>query len=98
MSDSTALNWLPVTVCDALAGGAVLATCKARHRHQEFLSFLRKIDKAVPADLDVHCIVDNYSAHKHPKVKAWLEARPGDICISYRRTVRGLIGSNASSR
>jgi putative transposase len=56
--------------------GAVLATCKPRHRHQEFLSFLREIDKAVPADLDVHCFVDNYSAHKHPKVKAWLAARP----------------------
>ncbi|MCQ4677929.1 IS630-like element ISRso5 family transposase [Ralstonia pseudosolanacearum] len=56
--------------------GAVLAECKPRHRHQEFLAFLRSIDKAVPADLDVHCIVDNYSSHKHPKVKAWLAARP----------------------
>ena len=56
--------------------GAVLAECKPRHRHQEFLAFLRSIDKAVPAELDVHCIVDNYSAHKHPKVKAWLVARP----------------------
>jgi putative transposase len=56
--------------------GTVLAQCKARHRHQEFLAFLRSIDKAVPAELDVHCIVDNYSSHKHPKVKAWLAARP----------------------
>ncbi|MNT11034.1 Integrase core domain protein [compost metagenome] len=56
--------------------GAVLAECKPRHRHQEFLAFLRSIDKAVPAELDVHCIVDNYSSHKHPKVKAWLAARP----------------------
>jgi len=56
--------------------GAVLSTCKARHRHQEFLSFLREIDKAVPADLEIHAIVDNYSTHKHPKVKAWLAARP----------------------
>jgi putative transposase len=56
--------------------GAVLAECKPRHRHQEFLAFLRSIDKAVPAQLDVHCIVDNYSAHKHPKVKSWLAARP----------------------
>ena len=37
--------------------------CKPRHRHQEFLSFLREIDKAVPAELDVHCIVDNYGSH-----------------------------------
>jgi putative transposase len=56
--------------------GAVLATCKPRHRHQELLSFLREIDKAVPAELDVHCIADNYGTHNHPKVKAWLAARP----------------------
>ena len=56
--------------------GAVLASCKPRHRHQEFLSFLREIDKAVPAELDVHCIVDNYATHSHPKVKVWLASRP----------------------
>lgn len=56
--------------------GAVLATCKPRHRHQEFLSFLREIDKAVPTDLDVHCIADNYGTHNHPKIKAWLASRP----------------------
>jgi putative transposase len=56
--------------------GAVLTDCKPRHRHQEFLSFLRAIDKAVPAELDIHCVVDNYSTHKHAKVKAWLAARP----------------------
>lgn len=56
--------------------GAVLATCKPRHRHQEFLSFLRQIDHAVPAELDIHCIADNYASHKHPAVKAWLAARP----------------------
>src|SRR6476620_5540566 len=56
--------------------GAVLAECKPRHRHQEFLSFLREIDKAVPAELNIHCIVDNYGTHKHPKVKAWLATRP----------------------
>ena len=56
--------------------GAVLAACKPRHRHQEFLSFLREIDQAVPAELDVHCIVDNYATHSHPKTKAWLASRP----------------------
>lgn len=56
--------------------GTVLAQCKPRHRHQEFLAFLRQIDKAVPAELDVHCIVDNYGSHKHPKVRAWLAERP----------------------
>jgi putative transposase len=56
--------------------GAVMATCKPRHRHQEFLAFLRQIDNAVPATLDVHCIVDNYATHSHPKVRAWLAGRP----------------------
>src|ERR1700741_4213061 len=56
--------------------GAVLATCKPRHRHQEFLSFLREIDQAVPLDLDIHCIADNYATHRHPKINAWLLARP----------------------
>ena len=56
--------------------GEVLASCKPRHRHQEFRAFLREIDKSVPLDLDIHCIVDNYATHNHPKVKAWLAARP----------------------
>jgi len=56
--------------------GAVLAECKPRHRHQEFVAFLRTIDQSVPAELDIHCIVDNYATHSHPKVRAWLAARP----------------------
>lgn len=56
--------------------GTVLTDCKPRHRHQEFLAFLRSIELNVPAQLDVHLIVDNYSAHKHPRVKAWLARRP----------------------
>lgn len=55
--------------------GTVLADCKPRHRHQEVLAFLRNIETAVPAGLDVHLIVDNYSTHKHAKVKAWLAKR-----------------------
>ena len=47
-----------------------------RHRHQEFLSFLRRNDKEVPKELDLHLIVDNYCTHKHAKVKAWLAQRP----------------------
>jgi len=56
--------------------GEVLASCKTRHRHQEFLSFLREIEAAVPSELDIHMVVDNYATHKHPKVKAWMAARP----------------------
>jgi putative transposase len=59
-----------------LLDGAVLAQCRSRHRDQEFLGFLRVIDQAVPADLDIHVILDNYATHKHPKVKAWLATRP----------------------
>jgi putative transposase len=56
--------------------GTVFTDCKPRHRHQEFLAFLRSIETAVPSGLDVHLIVDNYSTHKHAKVKAWLAKRP----------------------
>jgi transposase len=56
--------------------GAVIAECKPRHRHQEFLGFLRTIEANVPKNLDIHLIVDNYSTHKHARVKAWLAARP----------------------
>jgi putative transposase len=59
-----------------IANGQVLAQCRARHRHQEFLGFLKLIEANVPADLDAHLVVDNYAAHKHPKVRAWLAARP----------------------
>ena len=59
-----------------VATGRIFAQCKARHRHQEFLSFLRHINANVPPDLDVHLVVDNYSTHKHAKVKRWLAARP----------------------
>ena len=59
-----------------VATGEVLAQCKPRHRHQEFLAFLRHIDANVPETLDIHLIVDNYATHKHPKVKAWLARRP----------------------
>jgi len=59
-----------------LASGEVLTQCKRRHRHQEFLQFLRHIEASVPDDLEVHLIVDNYCTHKHAKVKRWLAARP----------------------
>jgi transposase len=52
--------------------GKVIANCMPRHRHQEWIKFLRQIDAETPQDLDLHLIVDNYSTHKHPRVKAWL--------------------------
>jgi transposase len=56
---------------DALEG-SVISMCDDRHRHQEWLKFLKAIDFVVPADRQIHMIVDNYATHKHPKVKRWL--------------------------
>jgi putative transposase len=59
-----------------VASGRVLTRCTPKHRHQEFLQFLKQIDASVPRDLDIHLVVDNYATHKHPKVRRWLAARP----------------------
>ena len=59
-----------------VANGKVITKCAARHRHQEFLQFLRHIDANVPADQDVHIIMDNYSTHKHEKLRAWFARNP----------------------
>ena len=59
-----------------VATGEVMTQCKSRHRHQEFLQFLRHIETNVPEDLDIHLVVDNYATHKHAKVKRWLARRP----------------------
>jgi putative transposase len=59
-----------------IASGAVIADCKPRHRHQEYLGFLKQIDTSVPATLDIHLILDNYATHKHPTVKRWLAMHP----------------------
>jgi putative transposase len=59
-----------------IATGTVFTECRPRHRHQEFLAFLRRLDECIPSGLDVHLIVDNYATHKHPKVRTWLAQRP----------------------
>ena len=59
-----------------LTHGKLIGQCKARHRHQEFISFLNHVDENVPADLDIHLILDNYGTHKHAKVRAWLARHP----------------------
>ncbi|NQU43091.1 IS630 family transposase [bacterium] len=53
--------------------GKVIASCMPRHRHQEWIKFLKQIDAETPKDLALHLIVDNYATHKHPKVTAWLK-------------------------
>jgi transposase len=55
-----------------VATGKVIGQCMRKHRHQEWLKFLRAIDRATPKGLDLHLIADNYATHKHPAVKAWL--------------------------
>jgi transposase len=56
--------------------GTVIGRCMQRHRHQEFIRFLNAVEAEVSADKFVHAIVDNYAAHKHPKVMQWLSRHP----------------------
>src|SRR5712671_6669828 len=59
-----------------VATGQVIGQCMKRHRHQEWLRFLRTIDRRTPKALDLHLIADNYAAHKYPKVQKWLARHP----------------------
>jgi transposase len=56
--------------------GKVLSKCMRRHRHQEWIKFLKLIDQQTPAALELHLIADNYATHKHPKVQSWLKRHP----------------------
>jgi transposase len=56
--------------------GRVVGQCFERHRHQEFLRFLRRLDQEFPAPTPLHLVMDNYGTHSHPKVKAWLQRHP----------------------
>jgi putative transposase len=81
-----------------ISTGEVLAQCKRRHRHQEFLSFLGHIDASVPPDLDVHLVIDNYATHKHAAVRA-VAGGPAraTTCTSRPLTRRGSTRSSAGS-
>lgn len=56
---------------DALTG-QVIGSCKKKHRHQEFLAFLRQVERRTPKELELHLVLDNYATHAHPEVKSWL--------------------------
>lgn len=56
--------------------GKVIGQCYARHRHQEFLKFLKRIDAEFPTEIKLHVVMDNYGTHKHPKVQSWLQRHP----------------------
>jgi transposase len=60
----------------SMLDGRVVGQCLPRHRHQEFLKFLRTLDREFPEELDLHLIVDNYRTHKHDNVNAWLAKHP----------------------
>jgi transposase len=62
----------------SMLDGKVISACMDRHRHQEWIKFLKVIDEQTPAELDLHLIVDNYATHKHPRVLAWLK-RPSAV-------------------
>jgi putative transposase len=64
----------PAAIAD-IATAAVFTECKPRHRHQEFLSFLRRLGTCIPRELDVHLIVDNYATHKDPKIRTGIAQR-----------------------
>ena len=56
--------------------GTVIADCQPRHRHQEFLGFLERIDASVSPSLEIHLFLDNYGTHKHPRVRDWFVRHP----------------------
>ena len=60
----------------SMLDGHVIGDCMPRHRHQEFIRFLKQIDAETPSDLELHLIVDNYGTHKHPRVQRWLRRHP----------------------
>jgi transposase len=60
--------------------GRVIGECHERHRHQEFLRFLRRLDREFPGKVPLHLVMDNYGTHKHANVRAWLKRHPRFVC------------------
>ena len=60
--------------------GKVIGQCYVRHRHQEFVKFLRRLDAEFPGDVALHLVMDNYGTHKHPNVQTWLKRHPRFVC------------------
>jgi transposase len=73
--NSTTTLFAALDVLNVLKG-QVIGQCMKRHRHQEFLAFLKTIDRNTPQDLAIHCIVDNHAAHKKEEVRRWLRRHP----------------------
>jgi transposase len=64
----------------SLLDGKVIGQCQTRHRHQEWLKFLHRLDREFPPALTLHVVMDNYGTHKAPAVKAWLAKHPRFLC------------------
>lgn len=64
----------------SLLDGRVVGQCQSRHRHQEWLKFLRRLDREFPPELDLHLVMDNYGTHKSPEVRRWLASHPRFVC------------------
>src|SRR6266436_4937245 len=60
--------------------GKVVGQCYKRHRHQEFLKFLRRLDQEFPGQTPLHLVMDNYGTHKHANVRTWLKRHPRFFC------------------
>jgi transposase len=60
----------------SMLDGAIISRCAQRHRHTEWLDFLRQINRETPKEKELHLICDNYATHKHPTVRAWLQKHP----------------------
>ena len=60
----------------SLLDGKVIGQCSSRHRHQEFLKFLRRLDREFPGDRELHMVLDNYGTHSTPEVQSWLKRHP----------------------
>ena len=80
-----------------IADGTVISQLRRHHRAAEFKTFLARIDKAVPAGLEVHLVCDNLATHKTPEIRAWLPVTPGSACTSRRPDRRGSTRSSDGS-
>ena len=78
-----------------MATGHVIHDCMPRHRHQEFLKFMKRVERSVDPELEIHVILDNYATHKHEKVRAWLAKNPR---VRFHFTPTGASWSNMVER
>ena len=78
--DSKRNGTTPLFAALNMLDGKVIGECHGRHRHQEWLKFLRRLDGEFPPELQLHWVMDNYGTHKEPHVQAWLKKHPRFVC------------------